>query len=93
MIFFYLQTAKQRLENLGPKIEVLYDKLRAGQVTTSTLIGLHDIVTAVKSGDYHRALQLHTATVASGNFSEMSQYMPPLKMLLTTCMQCQVFLQ
>ncbi|KAB7504193.1 Protein transport protein Sec31B [Armadillidium nasatum] len=82
---------KQRLEDLSMKLEILYDKLREGKIGANTIGGLHEIVSAVKAGDYHRALQLHAATIGSGAFSEMSQFMPPVKMLLTTCMQCQVF--
>lgn len=61
------------------------------QIGPNTVQGLHQIVTAIKSGDYHQALQLHSTTISGGNFSEMSQFMPAVKILLTTCMQFQIF--
>lgn len=63
------------------------------QLGSFTLGGVHQIIEAMKSGDYQSALQIHGQTVAKGNFSEMSQFMPAIKMLLQTCMQLQVFLQ
>lgn len=62
------------------------------QLGSFTLGGVHQIIEAMKSGDYQSALQIHGQTVAKGNFSEMSQFMPAIKMLLQTCMQLQVFL-
>ncbi|XP_037789137.1 protein transport protein Sec31A-like isoform X11 [Penaeus monodon] len=86
------QQVKQRLDDIGRRLEVLFDKIRAGQLGSFTLGGVHQIIEAMKSGDYQSALQIHGQTVAKGNFSEMSQFMPAIKMLLQTCMQLQVFL-
>ncbi|XP_042893285.1 protein transport protein Sec31A-like isoform X9 [Penaeus japonicus] len=86
------QQVKQRLDDIGRRLEILYDKIRAGQLGSFTLGGVHQIIEAMKSRDYQSALQIHGQTVAKGNFSEMSQFMPAIKMLLQTCMQLQVFL-
>merc|ERR1740137_84820 len=84
---------KQRLEDVGRKMEILYDKLRNGQLSAGTLQGVHSVISAIRESDYHTALQAHQQTVATGSFGEMSQFMPSLKMLLQLCMQHNVFLQ
>ncbi|XP_042223332.1 protein transport protein Sec31A-like isoform X3 [Homarus americanus] len=86
------QQVKQRLEDIGTKMETLYDKLRAGQLGPVTISGVHRIVSAVQTGDYRGALSIHAETIAKGSFSELSSFMPPLKLLLQYCMQLQVFL-
>ena len=120
-----LQQMKQRLEDIGVKTELLYDKLRMNQVRCTVLIqdvlyhsqfliwsvsllsshlcyfqlspasvsGVHRIISHVQAGDYRSALTVHAETIAKGSFSELSSFMPPLKLLLQYCMQLQVFLQ
>ncbi|KAF2366859.1 Ancestral coatomer element 1 Sec16/Sec31 [Trinorchestia longiramus] len=83
---------RQTFETVGPKLELLYDKLRARQMSSSTLQGLQNLCAYAEAGDYHQALQSHSQVVSSGNFTEMSPFMPAVKKLLTTCMQCQIFL-
>uniref|UniRef100_A0A6A7FXH9 Protein transport protein Sec31A-like isoform X2 n=1 Tax=Hirondellea gigas TaxID=1518452 RepID=A0A6A7FXH9_9CRUS len=83
---------RQTFQSVGPKLEALYDKLRTSQVSPGTIQGLQSLVQCIQAGDYHRALQLHTQTVSAGNFSQMSPFMPAIKKLITTCMQCQIFL-
>ncbi|XP_066981794.1 protein transport protein Sec31A-like isoform X37 [Macrobrachium rosenbergii] len=87
------QQIKSRLEGLVPKFEALYDKLRAGQLSQPTTNGLHQFVEAVKTGDYRQALQIHAQIMTTGNFSEMSAFMPSVKLLIQTCMQLQVYYQ
>nr|XP_045605804.1 protein transport protein Sec31A-like isoform X2 [Procambarus clarkii] len=87
------QQMKQRLEDVGSKMELLYDKLRAGQLSPVTVSGVHRIVNAVQTGDYRGALSVHAETIAKGSFSELSSFMPSLKLLLQYCIQLQVFLQ
>lgn len=84
---------RQRLEDIGRKMETLYDKLRNGQLSAGTLQGVHAVISAIRESDYHRALQTHQQAVATGSFGEMSQFMPSLKMLIQLCMQHNVFLQ
>ncbi|KAK3871526.1 hypothetical protein Pcinc_023333 [Petrolisthes cinctipes] len=87
------QQMKQRLEDINTKLEVLYDKLRAGQLGPTSVSGVNRIISAVQSGDYRSALNVHAETIAKGSFSELSSFMPSLKLLLQYCMQLQVFLQ
>lgn len=84
--------ARQTFESVAPKLELLYDKLRNGQISATTLQGLRSLVEFVEAGDYHRALQVHSQTVSAGNFAEMSPFMPAIRKMLNTCMQCQIFL-
>ncbi|XP_045138808.1 protein transport protein Sec31A-like isoform X2 [Portunus trituberculatus] len=87
------QQMKQRLEEIGVKMELLYDRLRMNQLSPASVSGVHRIVSHVQSGDYRGALTVHAETIAKGSFSELSCFMPPLKLLLQYCMQLQVFLQ
>ncbi|XP_069945379.1 protein transport protein Sec31A-like isoform X4 [Cherax quadricarinatus] len=87
------QQMKQRLEDISGKMEVLYDKLRTGQLGPVAVSGVHRIVNAIQNGDYRGALGVHAETIAKGSFSELSSFMPPLKLLLQYCIQLQVFLQ
>lgn len=87
------QQMKQRLEDIGTKMELLYDKLRVGQLSPASVSGVHKIISHVQTGDYRSALTVHAETIAKGSFSELSSFMPPLKLLLQYCMQLQVFLQ
>ncbi|XP_047741415.1 protein transport protein Sec31A isoform X2 [Hyalella azteca] len=83
---------RQTYDSVGPKLEILYEKLRSRQVGATTMQGLHSLCSCVEAGDYHQALQAHSQTVSAGNFAEMSPFMPAVKKLLTTSMQCQIFL-
>ncbi|KAK7080804.1 Protein transport protein Sec31A [Halocaridina rubra] len=85
------QQVKSRLDGLAPKLEALYDRLRADQLSVTVTNGLHQFVEVIKAGDYRQALQIHSQIMATGNFSEMSSFMPSLKLLIQTCMQLQVY--
>jgi len=56
------------------------------------LQGLNQIVAAIKQYDYNTGLAVHTHMVSQGNFSEISAFMPGLKMLMQTATQLQVFI-
>lgn len=61
------------------------------QLNPSILTGIHQIVSAIKQYDYQSGLAVHSHLVSQGNFSEISAFMPGLKMLMQTALQLQVF--
>lgn len=52
--------------------------------------GLHQIIAAIQAYDYHEGLRIYTHLVSSGNFSEISAFMPGLKVLLQVANQLKV---
>ena len=54
------------------------------------LQGLHEIAQFIEQFDYQQGLMVHTRLVSSGNFSEISAFMPGLKVLMQVSMQLRV---
>ncbi|GFR63763.1 transport protein Sec31A, partial [Elysia marginata] len=84
---------KRKLEDVSRKLEILYDKLRGGMLSQAVLLGLHQIVQAIQQYDYGSGLNVYTGMVSHGNFSEISNFMPAIKVLLQSAMQMQVYVQ
>ncbi|XP_072165070.1 protein transport protein Sec31A-like [Diadema setosum] len=81
---------KRKLDDVHKKLEVLYDKLREGKVSAMILQGLHEIAQAISAYNYQHGLAVHTRLVTSGNFSEISAFMPGLKVLMQLATQLRV---
>uniref|UniRef100_A0A8C7XDL2 Protein transport protein Sec31A n=1 Tax=Oryzias sinensis TaxID=183150 RepID=A0A8C7XDL2_9TELE len=75
---------KRKLDDAGKRLGNLYDKLREQSLSPNILNGLHEISRCVSSQNYQRALEVHTQVVSSSNFSEISAFMPILKVVITT---------
>lgn len=56
-------------------------------------LGLHQIVQSVQQYDYNAGLAVYTQMVSQGNFSEISSFMPGLKMLIQSAAHLQVYVQ
>ena len=52
-------------------------------LSPSILGGLHEISRCVGGQNYQRGLEVHTQVVGSSNFSEISAFMPILKVVMT----------
>ena len=63
------------------------------QLSASVVEGLHHIVHALQAHDYNTAHAYYGHMVSQGNFSEISSFMPGVKILLQTAMQMNVFVQ
>jgi len=50
-------------------------------------------VQAIQQYDYQTALAYHTHIVGGGSFTEISAFMPGVKVLIQTAMQLQVYIQ
>ncbi|XP_053306260.1 protein transport protein Sec31B isoform X2 [Spea bombifrons] len=74
---------KRKLEDAPQKLECLYDKLRENTLSPHIVTGLHEIARCMETRNYQHGLVLHTQVVGSSNFSEVSGFMPILKVLMT----------
>ncbi|XP_039506920.1 protein transport protein Sec31A isoform X1 [Pimephales promelas] len=74
---------KRKLDDASKRLESLYDKLRDQALSPSILGGLHEISRCVSERNYPQGLEVHTQVVSSSNFSEISAFMPVLKVLMT----------
>ncbi|KTG06440.1 hypothetical protein cypCar_00040462, partial [Cyprinus carpio] len=77
------QQTKRKLDDASKRLESLYDKLRDQALSPSILGGLHEISRCVSARNYQQGLEVHTQVVSSSNFSEISAFMPVLKVLMT----------
>ncbi|XP_031353039.1 protein transport protein Sec31A isoform X2 [Photinus pyralis] len=84
---------KRKLEDVGKKLEFLYDLLREDKLSPNTLSGLHQLVQLVQSGDYSNSLSLHTQLVSGPDFAQIASFMPGLKVLIQCALQLQVYLR
>ncbi|XP_035224109.1 protein transport protein Sec31A-like isoform X1 [Stegodyphus dumicola] len=84
---------RRKLDDVAKKLENLYDRLRENTLTNQVTHGLHQIVQAIMQSDYSTALAIHGQIVGSANFSEISGFMPSIKVLLQVASQLNVFLQ
>ena len=84
---------KRKLEDVLRKLETLYDKLREQMLSENVTLGLHQIIQYIQAYDYNTALQCHARMVSQGNFSEISSFMPGIKMLMQTAVQMNVYIQ
>ncbi|XP_061083735.1 protein transport protein Sec31A isoform X1 [Conger conger] len=74
---------KRKLDDASKRLEHLYDKLRDQTLSPSILSGLHEVSRCIESRSYQNALAVHTQIVSSSNFSEISAFMPILKVVMT----------
>lgn len=63
------------------------------QLSPSILGGLHEISRCVSARNYQQGLEVHTQVVSSSNFSEISAFMPVLKVLMTLANKLAVWLR
>ncbi|ELU08343.1 hypothetical protein CAPTEDRAFT_20326 [Capitella teleta] len=84
---------KRKLDDVLRKLESLYDKLRGNSLSPTVTSGLHQIIGAIQKFDYHSGLSIHTQMISQGNFSEISSFMPGIKMLIQTAITLQVYVQ
>ncbi|GCB78805.1 hypothetical protein scyTo_0016874, partial [Scyliorhinus torazame] len=74
---------KRKLDDAAKRLDYLYDKLREQTLSPHILSGLHEIVRNIEECNYQQALAVHTHVVSSSNFSEISAFMPVLKVVVT----------
>lgn len=84
---------KKKLDDVTKKLEALYDRLRENSLSPAVTQGLHQIVQSVQQFDYNTGIGIYTQMVSQGNFSEISSFMPGLKMLIQSAAHMQVYVQ
>ena len=82
---------KRKLEDVSKKLEVLHGKLAANAVSPPTVGSLQGLVDAVRNGEYPNAMSFHTLIVTTGAFSEISSFMPGIKILIQVAMQLGIY--
>jgi len=84
---------RRKLEDVSAKLDILYNKLRAGSLSGATLQGLHSILQHIWQYDYPACMQVIAGLIAGGSFAEMSDFMPGVKMLLQVAQQQGVYVE
>merc|ERR1712107_435256 len=84
---------RRKLEDVSSKLDILYNKLRAGSLSAATLQGLHTILQHIRQYDYPACMQVIAGLIAGGSFAEMSDFMPGVKMLLQVAQQQGVYVE
>ncbi|XP_054544125.1 protein transport protein Sec31A isoform X4 [Talpa occidentalis] len=74
---------KRKLDDANKRLEFLYDKLREQTLSPTIINGLHNIARSIEIRNYSEGLTIHTHIVSTSNFSEISAFMPVLKVVLT----------
>ncbi|NXX19758.1 SC31B protein, partial [Podargus strigoides] len=74
---------RRKLEDALQRLECLYEKLREQALSPAILMGLHEIALCIEARNYQQGLLVHTQVVSSSSFSEVSGFMPILKVLMT----------
>uniref|UniRef100_A0A8C3CY34 Protein transport protein Sec31A n=1 Tax=Cairina moschata TaxID=8855 RepID=A0A8C3CY34_CAIMO len=74
---------RRKLEDALQRLEILYEKLREQALSPTILMGLHEIAHCIEARNYQQGLLVHTRVVSSSSFSEVSGFMPILKVLMT----------
>ncbi|NXJ77387.1 SC31B protein, partial [Trogon melanurus] len=74
---------RRKLEDALQRLECLYEKLREQALSPTILMGLHEIGRCIEARNYQQGLLVHTQVVSSSSFSEVSGFMPILKVLMT----------
>ncbi|XP_074963684.1 protein transport protein Sec31B isoform X2 [Phalacrocorax aristotelis] len=74
---------RRKLEDASQRLECLYEKLREQALSPTILMGLHEIARCIEAKNYQQGLLVHTQVVSSSSFSEVSGFMPILKVLMT----------
>ncbi|KAG7202003.1 hypothetical protein KM043_004690 [Ampulex compressa] len=84
---------KRKIEDVSRKLETLYDCLRENKLSQNTLQGLHQISQMIQTGNYTGGLDLHTQLVSGPDFSQISSFMPGIKVLLLSALQLNVYIR
>ncbi|KAL2726123.1 protein transport protein Sec31A [Vespula maculifrons] len=84
---------KRKIEDVSKKLETLYDCLRENRLSQNTLQGLHQISEMIQNGNYAGSLSLHTQLVSGPDFSQISSFMPGIKVLLQSALQLGVYIR
>lgn len=82
---------KRKIEDVGRKLEILYDKLRENSLTPTTLGSLHQLISYLsEASDYQNAMLFYNSIVSGPSFSEIATFAPTIKILIQQATQLQI---
>ena len=84
---------RQKLAEVGKKLEVLYDKLREKSLPCTTTTGLHQLVIFIWAFDYKSALKVINLMVSGGSIAILADFLPGVKALIQVASQLGVYLK
>ncbi|XP_022686162.1 protein transport protein Sec31A-like [Varroa jacobsoni] len=82
---------QKKMEDITKKIWNLGDKLRASEITETTISNLQIVAEAVTRHDYPYALQAFNYLAQTSNLTETSAFLPGIKTLLAIAQQNQIY--
>ncbi|XP_065338650.1 protein transport protein Sec31A isoform X2 [Cloeon dipterum] len=84
---------RRKMEDVGRKLEILFDSLREYKLSENSFASFHELIRHIQAGDYQGSLQLHTVMISGPEFSQMSAFMPSIKVLIQTSAQLGAHVQ
>ncbi|EDX06247.1 GD10608 [Drosophila simulans] len=84
---------KRKFVDVVKRLENLYDCLRDGKLTPTTVQYLNQIVQYIQISDYANALEIHTQIAFGTDFAQCAGFMQGLKVLLQSASELQLVLR
>ncbi|XP_039226629.1 protein transport protein Sec31A isoform X1 [Drosophila yakuba] len=84
---------KRKFVDVVKRLENLYDCLRDGKLTPTTVQYLNQIVQYIQISDYANALEIHTRIAFGTDFAQCAGFMQGLKVLLQSASELQLVLR
>ncbi|KAH8389025.1 hypothetical protein KR200_009704 [Drosophila serrata] len=84
---------KRKFVDVVKRLENLYDCLRDGKLTPTTVQYLNQIVQYIQIADYANAMEIHTRIAFGTDFAQCAGFMQGLKVLLQSAAELQLVLR
>ncbi|KAH8277557.1 hypothetical protein KR018_000691 [Drosophila ironensis] len=84
---------KRKFVDVVKRLENLYDCLREGKLTPTTVQYLNQIIQYIQISDYTNALDIHTRIAFGTDFAQCAGFMQGLKVLLQSASELQLVLR
>ncbi|XP_034650172.1 LOW QUALITY PROTEIN: protein transport protein Sec31A [Drosophila subobscura] len=84
---------KRKFVDVVKRLENLYDCLRDGKLTPTTVQYLNQIIQYIQISDYANALEVHTRIAFGTDFAQCAGFMQGLKVLLQSASEMQLVLR
>ncbi|XP_066903921.1 protein transport protein Sec31A isoform X2 [Halyomorpha halys] len=81
---------KRKLDDVGKKLEALYDSLREEKLSDATIRGLQDLTKCIEGSDYHSGMGEITRLASGVDFTQVATFMTGLKILIQAAQQLRV---
>ena len=81
---------KRKLDDVDRRLNILWEKMNTGELSQSVVDQLISMGQLANSKNYMGAIDIHKQIIQSANFSQISAFMPGLKVLLQICFQLKL---